>query len=315
MRFTAALIKLIRLPNLFFIALTQLLFYYAVVVPVLKQAGHTPELNEIHLYLLVAASVLIAAAGYIINDYFDINIDEVNKPRKNVVDQVISRRWAMLLHFIFSGIGLLISLYLSWKTSHWYIVITNFLCIGLLFGYSLSLKRKLLSGNILISLLTAWVILIITSSEAFYLYNTAADSLVLEAHRKIIRIGNLYAGFAFISSLIREAIKDMEDMDGDAKYGCRTMPIVWGVNTSKVYVAVWLVVLIAILVIVQFYVLQFRWWMPVTYSFVLIIAPMLYIFYRLFSATRPADFHHLSGWIKAVMFTGILSMIFFYFFL
>ena len=119
-----------------------------------------------------------------------------------------------------------------------------------MFGYSLSLKRKLLSGNILISLLTAWVILIITSSEAFYLYNTAADSLVLEAHRKIIRIGNLYAGFAFISSLIREAIKDMEDMDGDAKYGCRTMPIVWGVNTSKAYVAVWLVVLIAILVIV-----------------------------------------------------------------
>ena len=315
MRFTAALIKLIRLPNLFFIALTQLLFYYAVVVPVLNQVGHTPELNEIHLYLLVAASVLIAAAGYIINDYFDINIDEVNKPRRTVVDQVISRRWAMLLHFIFSGIGLLISLYLSWKTSHWYIVITNFLCIGLLFGYSLALKRKLLSGNILISLLTAWVVLIITSSEAFYLYNTAADSLVLEAHRKIIRIGNLYAGFAFISSLIREAIKDMEDMDGDAKYGCRTMPIVWGVNTSKVYVAVWLVVLIAILVIVQFYVLQFRWWMPVTYSFVLIIAPMLYIFYRLFSATRPADFHHLSGWIKAVMFTGILSMIFFYFFL
>ncbi len=315
MRFTAALLKLIRLPNLFFIALTQLLFYYAVVVPVLHQAGQVPELSEFHLALLVAASVLIAAAGYIINDYFDINIDEVNKPQKNVVDRVISRRWAMLLHFIFSGFGLLLSLYLSWKTGHWYIVITNFLCIGLLFGYSVSLKRKLLSGNILISMLTAWVILILTSAEAFYLYYTVVDPQVLEAHRKIIRIGNLYAGFAFISSLIREAIKDMEDMDGDARYGCRTMPIVWGLNTSKVYVGVWLVVLIAILVIVQFYVLQFRWWLPVTYSFALIIAPMIYIFYKLFGANRPADFHHLSGWIKTVMLTGILSMIFFYFFL
>lgn len=315
MRFTAALLKLIRLPNLFFIALTQVLFYYAVVLPVLGQVGQQPELNEFHIYLLVTASVLIAAAGYIINDYFDINIDEVNKPNKNVVDQVISRRWAMLLHFIFSGIGLLISFYLSWETHHWYIVITNFLCIGLLFGYSVSLKRKLLSGNILISLLTAWVILILTTSEAFYLYFTQTDPAVLEAHSKIIRIGNLYAGFAFVSSLIREAIKDMEDREGDARYGCRTMPIVWGLNTAKVYVAVWLVVLIAILVIVQFYVLQFRWWMPVTYSIVLIIAPLVYIFYKLFSASRQADFHHLSGWIKAVMLTGILSMIFFYFFL
>ena len=315
MRFTAALLKLIRLPNLFFIALTQVLFYYAVVLPVLGQVGQQPELNEFHLYLLVTASVLIAAAGYIINDYFDINIDEVNKPNKNVVDQVISRRWAMLLHFIFSGIGLLISFYLSWKTHHWYIVITNFICIGLLFGYSVSLKRKLLSGNILISLLTAWVILILTTSEAFYLYFTNTDQLVLDAHSKIIRIGNLYAGFAFVSSLIREAIKDMEDREGDARYGCRTMPIVWGLNTAKVYVAVWLVVLIAILVIVQFYVLQFRWWMPVTYSIVLIIAPLVYIFYKLFSANSQADFHHLSGWIKAVMLTGILSMIFFYFFL
>jgi 4-hydroxybenzoate polyprenyltransferase len=315
MRFTAALLKLIRLPNLFFIALTQVLFYYAVVVPVLHQVGQQPELNQFHFYLLVASSVLIAAAGYIINDYFDINIDEVNKPLKNVVDQVISRRWAMLLHFIFSGLGLVLSLYLSWQTGHWYIVITNFICIGLLFGYSVSLKRKLLSGNILISLLTAWVILIITTSEAFYLYYTQVDTLVLEAHRKIIRIGNLYAGFAFISSLIREAIKDMEDREGDARYGCRTMPIVWGLNTAKVYVGVWLVVLIAILVIVQFYVLQFRWWMPVTYSFVLIIAPMIYIFYKLFAASHPADFHRLSGWIKAVMLTGIVSMIFFYFFL
>lgn len=315
MRFTAALLKLIRLPNLFFIALTQVLFYYAVVLPVLGQVGQQPELNEFHLYLLVTASVLIAAAGYIINDYFDINIDEVNKPNKNVVDQVISRRWAMLLHFIFSGIGLLISFYLSWKTHHWYIVITNFICIGLLFGYSVSLKRKLLSGNILISLLTAWVILILTTSEAFYLYYTQVNTQVLDAHSKIIRIGNLYAGFAFISSLIREAIKDMEDREGDARYGCRTMPIVWGLNTSKVYVGVWLVVLIAILVIVQFYVLQFRWWLPVTYSIVLIIAPLVYIFYKLFNANRQADFHHLSGWIKAVMLTGILSMIFFYFFL
>ncbi|MBN8689034.1 MAG: geranylgeranylglycerol-phosphate geranylgeranyltransferase [Chitinophagales bacterium] len=315
MRFTAALLKLIRLPNLFFIALTQVLFYRAILLPLLEKAGQEPRITPFNFILLVVASVLIAAAGYIINDYFDINIDEVNKPRKNVIDQVISRRWAMLLHFILSGAGLLISLYISWNTGLWYIVLANFACIGLLFGYSVSLKRKLLSGNILISLLTAWVILILCFSESYYLFYTNVNAVTLEAHSKIIRIGYLYAGFAFISSLIREAIKDMEDRLGDAKYGCRTMPIVWGLNAAKVYVAVWLVVLIAILVIVQFYVLQFRWWLPVTYSFALIVAPLLYIFYRLFSAVTPVDFHQLSRWIKTVMLTGILSMIFFYFFL
>ncbi len=84
-----------------------------------------------------------------------------------------------------------------------------------------------------------------------------------------------YAGFAFIISFIREAIKDMEDMPGDAKYGCRTMPIVWGVNATKVYVAVWLIVLIAVLIILQVYVLQFKWWLAVAYSVATIIFPLI----------------------------------------
>ena len=125
----------------------------------------------------------------------------------------------------------------------------------------------------------------------------------------------MYASFAFISSLIREAIKDMEDMPGDQKYGCRTMPIVWGVNVTKTYTAIWLVVLIAVLIGVQIYVLQFKWWLPVIYSIVLIILPLLLIFYKLFSAKEPRDFYLLSRWIKLVMLTGILSMIFFYFYL
>ena len=142
MRLIVAFLRLVRLPNLIFMALTQLLFQFCIYYPLYR--GHIPDKDLTGFLLLLFASLFIAAAGYIINDYFDINIDEVNKPRKNVVDQVISRRWAMLLHFIFSGIGLLLSFYISWKTGHWYIVITNFFCIGLLFGYSVRMKRKLL---------------------------------------------------------------------------------------------------------------------------------------------------------------------------
>ncbi len=315
MRLFAAFLKMVRLPNLIFIALTQVLFHQCVIHPILADIGLRPVLDGWIFVLLVIASVAIAAAGYIINDYFDINIDEVNKPQKNVVDHIVSRRWAMFWHFLLSTIGVLLSFVISWKTGLWYIVIANFFCVLLLFGYSVSLKRKLLSGNILISLLTAWVILVLCLSEAGLLTFDNTDIIVHEAKAKILRIGGLYAGFAFISSLIREAVKDMEDMEGDARYGCRTMPIVWGVHVTKVYVSVWLIVLIAVLVIVQVYVLQFRWWMPVLYSVLLILLPLGYIFYYLFHARSRAQFARLSQWTKLVMLTGILSMIFFYFLL
>ena len=111
MRLIVAFFKLIRLPNLIFIALTQLLFYYCILLPLLKPVGAKVSLDETHFFLLILASVLIAAAGYVINDYFDVDIDQVNRPRKNVVDNIVSRRWAMLWHFLLSGTGLLLSLY------------------------------------------------------------------------------------------------------------------------------------------------------------------------------------------------------------
>ena len=128
---------------------------------------------------------------------------------------------------------------------------------------------------------------------------------------KILRFTVLYAGFAFISSLIREAIKDMEDMSGDAKYGCRTLPIVGGINAAKTYVVVWMVVLIGVLLIVQFYALQFNWWIAVIYSFVFLILPLLYAFRQMFRVKTSAEFHRLSSITKLVMMMGILSMVFF----
>lgn len=310
MRLTAAFLKMIRLPNLFFIALTQLLFHFCI-YDVLYKGPVSPG-DLFRFFILVLASVFIAAAGYVINDYFDINIDEVNKPQKMVVDKLIHRRWAIAWHFMLSTSGLILTVVALPFIEKWYLILANIACVVLLWFYSTNFKKSLLIGNIVISLLTAWTILIVFFSKV-----SVADAIGLgeESHQKFFRLAFLYAGFAFISSLIREAIKDMEDMEGDAKYGCRTMPIVWGVNATKVYVAVWLIVLITILIIVQVYVLQFRWWLPVVYSIVLIILPLGYIFYGLFKARTTAQFHQLSNWTKLVMLTGILSMVFFYFYL
>ncbi len=310
MRLIAAFFKLIRLPNLLFIALTQVLFLLCIYHPLYE--SDIPEKDTQNFILLVMASLFIAAAGYIINDYFDINIDEVNKPERMVVDKLISRRWAIAWHFMLSASGVLLTMLALPILGKWYLILANICCVALLWFYSTTFKRKLLIGNIAISLLTAWTILLIFFSKVTM---TDAFDPNHPGQPKFFRFAFLYAGFAFILSLIREAVKDIEDMTGDARYGCRTMPIVWGVNATKVYVAVWMIILIAILAVIQVYVLQFRWWWAVVYCVITIIFPMLYIFIKLFKASSTQDYHRLSKWIKLVMLTGILSMIFFYFYL
>ncbi|HWR32216.1 MAG TPA: geranylgeranylglycerol-phosphate geranylgeranyltransferase, partial [Chitinophagaceae bacterium] len=302
MRLIAAFLKLVRLPNLFFIALTQSLFQFCIYYPMYK--GQIPAGDTIHFIFLSLASLLIAAAGYIINDYFDINIDEVNKPRRMVVDKVIHRRWAIAWHLMLNSAGLVLTILALPFLQKWYLILANMLCMTLLWFYSTNFKKQLLIGNIVISLLTAWAILIVFFSKVSLEDAVGAGAI---DHHKFFRLAILYAGFAFIISLVREAIKDMEDMPGDAKYNCRTMPIVWGVNATKVYAAVWLVVLISMVVIVMIYMLQFQWWLPVSYCIATIIFPLVIVLVKLKRSSTQRQFHQLSTITKLVMFTGILS--------
>ncbi|MCW3108188.1 MAG: ubiquinone biosynthesis protein UbiA [Segetibacter sp.] len=312
MKLTKAFLQLVRWPNLVFIAITQILFVYSIVHPVMYTAGAVPNIKGVYFILLMVSSVIIAAAGYIINDYFDLNIDQINKPDKLVVEKIISRRWVIFWHLFLSVAGIMIGFYIDFKTNVRFLGFANTACVALLFLYSIALKKKLLSGNIVISALTAWVILVVGWCETS---NLLQPNLMGSFTEKITRISFLYAGFAFVISLIREVVKDMEDMEGDRRYGCNTMPIAWGINATKVFVAVWLVVLASALAIVQFYVLVFRWWWSAAYCILLIIIPLVYIFKLLIEANTSSNYHRLSSLIKLVMFTGILSMIFFRFYL
>ncbi len=305
--------KLIRWPNLVFIALTQVLFFYCVVEPVMfGDLYMTREYHQLFLILCIS-SVFIAAAGYVINDYFDLNIDLVNKPDRMVVDRSISRRWAIFFHMFFSFAGVLMGFYIGLQNGNWIIGFANMGCVFVLWFYSTTFKKRLLTGNILISLLTAWVVFVVyllTIHQQVDLMHPVQPG----SHQKLLRLAILYSSFAFIITLIREVVKDIEDMEGDAKYGCKTMPIVWGVSFSKVFVSIWLVILLVLLIVVMFYVLQFRMWVAAGYNLLLIILPTAYIVYLLFKATKTSDFTLLSKWIKAVIFTGIVSMILFKFF-
>lgn len=307
MNSSVAFLKLIRWINLVFIALTQILFFYCV-LPFVYKGIQTTDLSQSNFYLLVTASVSIAAAGYIINDYFDLNIDLVNKPSKLIIEKYINRRWAIVLHLGLSFIGFAISAYVGYKLRNIYIPFFNLLSIVALWFYSTTYKKKLLVGNVIISLLTAWVILVITVAE--YKFSSSTDSHIFIIPR-LLKASFLYAGFAFIISIIREVIKDMEDIKGDLKYECKTMPIVWGIPVSKVFAGVWLVVLTVGVAALQFYVLQLGWWLSAIYCVLLIIIPLLWILDKLYKAQIAADFRRLSNAIKFVMLTGIISMVFF----
>ena len=311
MKLIAAFLRLVRWQNLAFIAITQVLFYFSLVQPLFSKGIYT-QFSSTHFLLLITASVFIAAAGYIINDYFDLNIDQVNKPERTVIDKAIKRRWAIVQHILISLAGIIISVYIDLTTRTFWLGISNFACVMLLFGYSISLKKKLLIGNILISALTAWVIIVVFLCYYRTIYCAGCDPAYYDIYvHRFIRISILYAGFAFIISLIREVVKDLEDMEGDARYGCRTMPIVWGIPASKLFVAVWLVVLISIICVVQVYVMQFGWWWSALYSFLLLIIPLIWVIFKLRAAQTPADYHRLSAAIKYVMMAGILSMFIF----
>lgn len=310
MRLIAAFLKLVRLPNLLFIALAQLLFQFCIYQPLYE--GAVPKNDLLHFILLLFASLFIAAAGYIINDYFDINIDEVNKPERMVVDKHIHRRWAIAWHFMLSSSGLIFTLFALPFAQKWYLVLANAGSVLLLWFYSTNFKKGLLFGNFVISLLTAWTILVIFFSKLSLADATGSNGV---AHAQFFRISFLYAGFAFIISLIREAVKDLEDIPGDQKYGCRTLPIVWGVNAAKLYAMIWIIILLGLLLVLQFYVLQFRWWGLIAYSLVLVMVPLVYILLQLSKPLNTVQYHSLSNWTKLVMLTGIVSMLFFYFYL
>ena len=160
----------------------------------------------------------------------------------------------------------------------------------------------------LIAFLTAWVIGVLYLCE--FRLHRFVDPAFHSVLSRIYKYTVVYAAFAFIISLVREVVKDMEDMEGDSRYGCRTLPLIWGLNAAKFFCACWLTLLVAALIFIQFYIIQFRWWITIIYTCFLVIYPILRVLKNLSVASETVQFHQLSRIIKSIMLMGILSMIF-----
>ncbi|WP_298710544.1 geranylgeranylglycerol-phosphate geranylgeranyltransferase [Chitinophaga sp.] len=310
MTLIAAFFRMIRYPNLIYIALTQLLLQFCVVAPVLQKSGLEPSLSWAHFALLCLSTLMVAAGGYIINDYFDINIDLVNKPEKMVVEKIINRRWAMAWHTMLNMAGVSLGFLVAFKIGQFYLGFIQVICTMLLWFYSTSFKRQVIIGNVVISLLTALSVVVVGFYEK-QIYESF-EAILSPAGRKLIQIIGIYALFAFLLSMIREIVKDMEDMIGDSKDGCRTLPIVWGVKKTKNFTMVLILTLEVLLLVLMGVTYAREWYAAVAYVGLFVVFPLAWFIQRpLAKAYQPEHYHSISTWIKIVMLTGILSMVFF----
>jgi 4-hydroxybenzoate polyprenyltransferase len=308
MKLLLGFFKLVRLPNLIFIALAQVLFQCCIYQSLYE--GQLPPGDFLRFVFILFGSLFIAAGGYVINDYFDVDIDEVNKPHSMVVGKIISRRWAMAWHFMLSTSGLMLTFFALISLSQWYLIVFNGVAVLLLWLYSTKYKKIFLIGNFLIALLVSWSILIV-----FFSKMDPMDLLAPNSTRQLqlFRFSVLYAGFAFLSTLARELVKDVEDREGDRRFGCKTLPILWGLPVAKLFTAVWSLMLLALLGIVLVYLLQLKFYWVFLYTSCFVFLPLIGWIRSLRLATHDQDFGRLSRNLKWILLLGIISMGFFYF--
>jgi 4-hydroxybenzoate polyprenyltransferase len=289
------------------IIITQLLVRNCIIMPAFKTAyfitGEFPShLSVFHFSLIVFTTVIIAAGGYIINDYFDVHMDEINKPGKNIVGKIISGKSARVWFYIFSLTGTLTGLYVAIEISKPVIGLIPFFTAVSLFMYSSFYKRRFLSGNLIVALLCALSVLIVGLYEPEFYPNFSFLFW--------------FAIPAFLLTMIREMIKDIEDIDGDELSQCKTVPIVLGINKTRIIICILLIMNAAYLLYIlskNFYGNKVISFWSLTGFFIL---PLAGLFYLVITASGKRDYHYASIYTKILMSAGILTMYpFWYFFL
>jgi 4-hydroxybenzoate polyprenyltransferase len=311
-----AFLTLIRWKNLLIVILTMVLMRYAVLGPVISKIGvilvkgtgeEIPMVLQFPWYdffLLVLATVFITAGGYVINDYFDIKTDLINKG-SIIVGTKISRRHAIMLHNLLNIIGVAAGFYISWKAGYFLLGILFLIVTGLLYFYSASYKRQFLIGNIIVAILTAMVPLLVVFYEwpALYKYYTI-NAISLPGLDFIFYWIGGFALFAFLTTLTREIIKDIEDFKGDVAYGRNTVPVVIGILSARV-VSVSLIFITVILLYLTWY-FFIHDTITLIYISAAIVLPLLFVIYQMIFSNNRKNLHIASNFMKLVMLTGIL---------
>lgn len=308
-----SIFKLVRWPNLLMITIMMILVYYCLMSPLFASGIIGVMPSPPAFLLLVMSMIFIVAGGYVINDYFDVEIDKVNKPEKLIVSRIFSEKEALFFYRILTFIGLalgLVSCILIINIKFLTLFALLILLTSVLYSYSSIYKRKFLIGNIIVSLSVAFAVFLPWLFEMLYLSN---NELLLMVSKEMVidllPIVLVYTLFAFLTTLMREIVKDAEDSEGDISTRCRTIPILCGMKMTKIIVAA--IAMLLFVVLIYFHILLIRMQSNVS-MFILMFAEciLLLIVINLFRAKSSSDFHGLSTSLKLFMLVGILTMIF-----
>ena len=304
-----AISRLIRLTDLLMIVLTQSLIRWSLLGPLLSAKGLSLQMSNSLFVVLMLATVLLSAGGYVINDYFDRKIDSVNDPEDVVVGHSISLRHTMAIHMVLTVLGILLGFFVAVRVHYFYLGVLFLLGAGILWFYSTSYKRQFLIGNLIVALLTGCVPLLVLLFELPLLYARFGEILMsggFSLSYLVMWVGG-FCGFAFLLTLAREIIKDAEDIEGDTSYGRRTLPAVAGIGVSKVVVMVLLAISALALILIYFFYLPDTY--TLIYILVFLIAPLVVTAFLLVKASTTKEFHTVSLLTKCIMLAGLLYIL------
>ena len=328
-----AYLKLVRIGNLLMIAFSLSLFYYLILVPV-HQDKLLPTLlpfSNLNFVLFVLSIVLVAAAGNVINDYLDFEADKEYKPNRPLTTGAISLDTAVYLHGVFAIAGIAIGFYLGWLSHNLRIGYIYIMAVLLLYLYSAFLKKIVLLGNILIAALTGFIFVLLLMFESNYLQslrnfieNGNIGDLHLDSNEVVATIENVlliivtqvrfYAGFAFIISLAREIVKDLEDREGDAAHKVHTLPVQLGERAGKITVVLVLVGLLGGLSYVMAGFAQIRAFKELSYLLFTVAIPVVILIGWILFSGDAKPYRKISTALKIIMLMGVLSIPAFYLF-
>ena len=295
-----SILTLIRWKNLILIALAQALIKYAL----FESFGIDITLNNWQFLLLVLVTLCIAAAGNVINDIYDIETDLVNKPSKVIIGKQISEKSALNLFIVLNVLGVGLGFYLANEIGKNGFAAVFVIISALLYIYASHLKQTLLIGNIVISALVAMSLIIVGLFDLLPAITPQNQQTQLTVFKILLN----YALFAFIINLLREMVKDIEDIDGDYKAEMKTLPIVIGrERAAKVVFICSLFPLFGVI----YYLVVYLYKQPlaVGYFLIFIIAPLLYFTIKSYTAETKIELKHLSNILKLIMLFGVLSLL------
>lgn len=306
-------LSIIRWPNLLMVPLTMYLMRYCIIQPMLDyqfsiQLGTqvTHQLSEGYFLILVLINVFLGAAGYVINDYFDRKIDTINRPESVVVDRILPRRIAIVYHSVLNIIALVLAGIFAWHLQIKMIFVLYMLIAGIFWLYSTNYKKQLFVGNIVVACGTATIPLQVGLFEYVTLTRVYGFDMLVKglSFMPIMYWMAGFAFFAFIINIIREIIKDMEDLEGDSNYGCNTLPLAYGIKTSKIVVVA--LTLFAIVALAMTYYIFFHETLTLLYMLIFITLPLIIVIILTIRADEVKQYHRISNIIKAIMLFGIL---------